>query len=344
MLILDEPTNHLDIDAIAWLEERLARTAAALVLVTHDRHVLDRVTTRILELDRGTGHVHEGGYDSYLEARAEREERAASAESVRRNLARASSPGCGAGRPARTRKPKARIDVGDGHRRGGRAAARPPTCRRAATDGEPGYTAAPRALRHAPPRRQGGRAARRRAPLRRRPVALPQRRAARSTPGERLGHRRPERRRQVDAARRSWPGAHRARRGHGRDGTDRRGSATTTSVGPSSTRRSGCATRSPGRTGCPTARDARLLEQFWFDADAQCAPIGLLSGGERRRLQLLLTLAGQAQRAAARRADQRPRPRHAPGARGLPRRLARRARWSSATTGRSSSAPSPTSW
>ena len=53
------------------------------------------------------------------------------------------------------------------------------------------------------------------------------------------------------------------------------------------------------------------MEAFWFDGDAQWAPIGLLSGGERRRLQLLLTLAGTTERAAARRADQRPRPRHA---------------------------------
>src|SRR5438105_7012993 len=88
LLILDEPTNHLDIDAIAWLEDRLAEHRGGLVLVTHDRHVLDRVTTRMLELDRGTGYVHDGGYDSYLEARAEREERAAAAEATRRNLAR----------------------------------------------------------------------------------------------------------------------------------------------------------------------------------------------------------------------------------------------------------------
>ena len=53
LLVLDEPTNHLDMDAIAWLEERLAGFTGGLVLVTHDRHVLDRVTTRILELDRG---------------------------------------------------------------------------------------------------------------------------------------------------------------------------------------------------------------------------------------------------------------------------------------------------
>src|SRR3954469_22310099 len=105
LLILDEPTNHLDIDAIAWLEERLAGFKGGLVLVTHDRHVLDRVTTRVLELDRGAG------YTRSLEARVERQERAAVAETVRRNLARRELAWLRRGAPARTRKPQARIDA-----------------------------------------------------------------------------------------------------------------------------------------------------------------------------------------------------------------------------------------
>ncbi|MGH9260500.1 MAG: ABC-F family ATP-binding cassette domain-containing protein, partial [Acidimicrobiales bacterium] len=109
LLILDEPTNHLDMDSIAWLEERLASFTGGLVLVTHDRHVLDRVTTRILELDRGAGHVHEGGYASYLDARAARAEREATTERKRRNLARAELAWLRRGAPARTRKPKAHI-------------------------------------------------------------------------------------------------------------------------------------------------------------------------------------------------------------------------------------------
>jgi ATP-binding cassette subfamily F protein uup len=100
LLILDEPTNHLDIDAIAWLEDRLAAYRGGLILVTHDRHVLDRVTTKVLELDRGTGYVHDGGYDVYLEGKADREEQAASDEASRKILARASAPASGS--PARS--------------------------------------------------------------------------------------------------------------------------------------------------------------------------------------------------------------------------------------------------
>ena len=109
LLLLDEPTNHLDIDAIAWLEDRLAAFRGAIVLITHDRHVLDRVTNRVLELERGTSYLHDGGYQGYLEGKAEREERAAKAESVRKNLARRELAWLRRGAPARTSKAKARI-------------------------------------------------------------------------------------------------------------------------------------------------------------------------------------------------------------------------------------------
>jgi len=109
LLLLDEPTNHLDVDAIAWLEDRLAVHRGGLVLVTHDRHVLDRVTTRILELDRGRAFLHDGGYASWLEAQVERQQQAERSEDVRRNLARNELAWLRRGAPARTRKPKARI-------------------------------------------------------------------------------------------------------------------------------------------------------------------------------------------------------------------------------------------
>ena len=153
VLILDEPTNHLDLDAVAWLEDRIAAHRGALVLVTHDRHLLDRVTTRVLELDRGRSHVHERGYEGYLQARADREERAAESETVRRNLARRELAWLRRGAPARTRKPKARIE--------------------AATALVTGRATTPRAgrgpaaaRRHPEARRQGRRAPRCRTPLR----------------------------------------------------------------------------------------------------------------------------------------------------------------------------------
>jgi ABC transport system ATP-binding/permease protein len=111
LLVLDEPTNHLDLGAVSWLEQQLLSFRGGLVLVTHDRHLLDRITTRMLELDRGHAYVHEGGYGSYLEARAEREERAASAEATRRNLARKELAWLRRGAQARSRKPQARIDA-----------------------------------------------------------------------------------------------------------------------------------------------------------------------------------------------------------------------------------------
>ncbi|MEO9180110.1 MAG: ATP-binding cassette domain-containing protein, partial [Acidimicrobiales bacterium] len=64
LLILDEPTNHLDLAGVAWLEKWLLTYQGALLIVSHDRYLLDRLTTRILELDRGSSYLHEGGYGS----------------------------------------------------------------------------------------------------------------------------------------------------------------------------------------------------------------------------------------------------------------------------------------
>jgi ATP-binding cassette subfamily F protein uup len=72
VLILDEPTNHLDAEMIAWLEARLSIFKGALLMVTHDRYFLERVTTRTLEVDHGNIYGYEGGYSSYLAGRAAR--------------------------------------------------------------------------------------------------------------------------------------------------------------------------------------------------------------------------------------------------------------------------------
>jgi ATP-binding cassette subfamily F protein uup len=111
VVILDEPTNHLDLAAIQWLEQQITTMAGAVVLVSHDRFLLDQVTTRMIEIDRGTTFLHSGGYSRLLEAQARRAEQATSAEQVRRNLARTELAWLRRGVKARATKPQARLDA-----------------------------------------------------------------------------------------------------------------------------------------------------------------------------------------------------------------------------------------
>jgi ATP-binding cassette subfamily F protein uup len=110
LLIMDEPTNHLDNDTIEWLEGVLLRFPGALLLVTHDRYFLDRVTNRIFELDRGKLYAYEGNYAVFLDKKAEREEQEAATENKRQNLLRRELAWLHRGAKARTTKQKARID------------------------------------------------------------------------------------------------------------------------------------------------------------------------------------------------------------------------------------------
>ena len=73
VLLLDEPTNHLDAAAVEWLQSWLDRYPGALVLVTHDRYVLDRVTRRMVEVDRGQARTYQGNYSTFLQHKAEEE-------------------------------------------------------------------------------------------------------------------------------------------------------------------------------------------------------------------------------------------------------------------------------
>ncbi|WP_139489010.1 ABC-F family ATP-binding cassette domain-containing protein [Brevibacillus dissolubilis] len=109
LLILDEPTNHIDNDTVEWLESYLSKFKGALLLITHDRYFLDRVTNRILELDRGKLYSYEGNYGTFLEKKAEREEHEAAAESKRQNLLRRELAWLRRGAKARTTKQKARV-------------------------------------------------------------------------------------------------------------------------------------------------------------------------------------------------------------------------------------------
>ena len=113
LLILDEPTNHLDVEGIDWLAGHLRDRPAstALVVVTHDRWFLDAVCTMTWEVGLGRVEQYEGGYAAYVLARAERERQAASADARRRNLLRKELAWLRRGPPARTSKPKFRIDA-----------------------------------------------------------------------------------------------------------------------------------------------------------------------------------------------------------------------------------------
>jgi ATP-binding cassette subfamily F protein uup len=110
VLILDEPTNHLDVDVIEWLEGRLRAWQGALILVTHDRYLLDDVATRIVEIDRGGIQSGYGNYADYLEARAIREEQAEAEERRRANRARTELQWLRRNPAARTSKAKYRVE------------------------------------------------------------------------------------------------------------------------------------------------------------------------------------------------------------------------------------------
>lgn len=107
--ILDEPTNHLDVEVIDWLEDQLASRSGALVMVTHDRYVLDRVCTSIVEVHAQSLMSHQGSYQDFLIARAEREALVEATERKRQNLARTELAWLKRSPKARTGKQKARI-------------------------------------------------------------------------------------------------------------------------------------------------------------------------------------------------------------------------------------------
>ncbi|WP_141506380.1 ABC-F family ATP-binding cassette domain-containing protein [Paenibacillus luteus] len=110
VLILDEPTNHIDNDSVAWLEGMLQKRRGALLMITHDRYFLDRVSNRVIELDKGQAHFYQANYSRFLELKLDREEREAATESKRQNLLRNELAWIRRGAKARTTKQKARID------------------------------------------------------------------------------------------------------------------------------------------------------------------------------------------------------------------------------------------
>jgi ATP-binding cassette subfamily F protein uup len=284
-LILDEPTNHLDLDAVRFLEEWLASYGGGLLLVTHDRHVLDRVTNKVVEIDRGRAHVHVpsgvnagSGYAAYLAARIEREEQAAVDEQVRRNAARKELAWLRRGAPARSTKPKARVD-----------AAREIVSRRpqqAARQGELDLSLGSARLGSKGVElsdvswqwNADG------------PFVL--RGVTHSLePGDRLGIV------GANGAGKSTLLEIIAGRLVPQAGAVARGSTVRIGHYDQLGRELDDSVRVrdavAGDKGSPSVEDINLMRRFWFDGDAQFAEIGTLSGGERRRLQLLLTLIEQ---------------------------------------------------
>ncbi|CEH35195.1 ABC-F family ATP-binding cassette domain-containing protein [Romboutsia lituseburensis] len=109
LLILDEPTNHLDNDTIDYLEEYLNNRRGSLLMITHDRYFLDRVSNRIIELDKGRLFSYDGNYSVFLEKKMERLALEASMEEKRQNLMRTELAWVRRGAKARTTKQKARL-------------------------------------------------------------------------------------------------------------------------------------------------------------------------------------------------------------------------------------------
>ncbi|MGA1344699.1 MAG: ABC-F family ATP-binding cassette domain-containing protein [Ilumatobacteraceae bacterium] len=281
-LILDEPTNHLDLDAVEFLEGRLRAFSGGLIMVTHDRHVLDRVTTTVIEIDRGRLHRHVAsgehrgsGYAAYLAGRAERAAQEATAEQVRRNAARRELEWLRRGAPARSTKPTSRVDAA----RASVDARAPAAARAGDLDlalgttrlGSTGVEFADVSFTHAGADR-----------------AVFAGFSHSFDPGDRIGIV------GINGAGKTTLLDLIAGRLAPTEGAITVGR--TVRVGyydqlgrdldPTQRVRDAVIGDAPD----PTPEQISLMRRFWFDGDAQFAPIGTLSGGERRRLQLLLTL------------------------------------------------------
>ena len=296
MIVLDEPTNHLDLEAIEWLEARLVSMSAALVLVTHDRHALDRLTTqvgpsKVVELDAsgsgGRSFVHHAAagssaYATYLDARAERVEREEQEESTRKILARKELAWLRRGAPARTAKPKARLRTANEIVAGG-----PRDLGVRANDLELGAgttrlgNQVVELIDVGQQFEQPGAE----------PTTIFQGVDLVIEPGARLAVVGPNGSGKttlldIIAGRRA-PAFGEIRTGK----TVVVGYADqhSASLDPDMTVRKMVA----GPLREPDHEDKALLEKFWFDSTAQYAPVRMLSGGEKRRLQMVMVLARQ---------------------------------------------------
>ncbi|MFS0752518.1 ABC-F family ATP-binding cassette domain-containing protein [Oceanobacillus sp. 1P07AA] len=110
LLIMDEPTNHLDHDTVEWLEKYMQSYSGSVLLVTHDRYFLNRVTNRIFELDKGNLYTYAGNYELFLEKKAERESLERSNEQKHQNTLKRELAWLKRGAKARSTKQRARVE------------------------------------------------------------------------------------------------------------------------------------------------------------------------------------------------------------------------------------------
>ncbi|WP_409016342.1 ABC-F family ATP-binding cassette domain-containing protein [Anaerostipes caccae] len=110
VLILDEPTNHIDNDMALWLEDYLNRFKGVLIMVTHDRYFLDRVTNKIAEIDEGKLYTYDSNYSGFLALKTQREEMELATERKRQSLLRTELEWVKRGPQGRGTKQKARLD------------------------------------------------------------------------------------------------------------------------------------------------------------------------------------------------------------------------------------------
>ena len=110
VLILDEPTNHLDEEMVTWLEEYLKKYKGVVIMVTHDRYFLDKVSNKILEVSHGKLYVYEANYSKFLEMKAQREEMELASERKRQSVLRMELEWAKRGCRARSTKQKARLE------------------------------------------------------------------------------------------------------------------------------------------------------------------------------------------------------------------------------------------
>ena len=110
VLLLDEPTNHLDSEMIEWLEDYLKKYKGVVIMVTHDRYFLDKVTNKILEISRGKLYGYEANYTQFLELKAQREEMELASERKRQSVLRMELEWAKRGCRARTTKQRARLE------------------------------------------------------------------------------------------------------------------------------------------------------------------------------------------------------------------------------------------